>query len=352
MPANYAPIPSPHNSLSNNNTELEAAFDESDDEEDTRTTSAEHTSAATQPLLPQSSSAPYDFERVDYDYPPPGSPPRQSSILFSADGNSNGLVPTSPIERPTPRSRQLPWYQRLLPNRYQQVPTDVESRAARVGGGTENDGVFANLASKPSRPRRIQVGDDVYLAPEEVQKEAPPSYATAQADAVPPYWETTIHAPSSGATEGELFVDSLPTGSLFAFLWAMLISVAFNFLGFVLTYLLHTTHAAKYGSRAGLGITLIQYGWALRARDAATGEWNQQVEWDGDVPSSVTEADAWLIQHSGNATSPDTASQYNSYVLGTTASSWLSFLLMTIGWFLLLTSVLGFWRVKRWERRI
>lgn len=111
----------------------------------------------------------------------------------------------------------------------------------------------------------------------------------------------------------------------------MLISVAFNFLGFVLTYLLHTTHAAKYGSRAGLGITLIQYGWALRARDAATGEWNQQVEWDGDVPSSVTEADAWLIQHSGNATSPDTASQYNSYVLGTTASSWLSFLLMTIG---------------------
>lgn len=174
MPANYAPIPSPHNSLSNNNTELEAAFDESDDEEDTRTTSAEHTSAATQPLLPQSSSAPYDFERVDYDYPPPGSPPRQSSILFSADGNSNGLVPTSPVERPTPRSRQLPWYQRLLPNRYQQVPTDVESRAARVGGGTENDGVFANLASKPSRPRRIQVGDDVYLAPEEVQKEAPP----------------------------------------------------------------------------------------------------------------------------------------------------------------------------------
>ncbi|KAJ2965417.1 hypothetical protein NUW54_g14125 [Trametes sanguinea] len=29
---------------------------------------------------------------------------------------------------------------------------------------------------------------------------------------------------------------------------------------FVLTYLLHTTHAAKYGSRAGLGLTLIQYG--------------------------------------------------------------------------------------------
>jgi hypothetical protein len=30
--------------------------------------------------------------------------------------------------------------------------------------------------------------------------------------------------------------------------------------GFLLTYVLHTTHAAKNGSRAGLGITLIQLG--------------------------------------------------------------------------------------------
>lgn len=30
--------------------------------------------------------------------------------------------------------------------------------------------------------------------------------------------------------------------------------------GFLLTFILHTTHAAKNGSRAGLGITLIQLG--------------------------------------------------------------------------------------------
>jgi len=30
--------------------------------------------------------------------------------------------------------------------------------------------------------------------------------------------------------------------------------------GFILTYILHTTHAAKNGSRAGLGVTLIQLG--------------------------------------------------------------------------------------------
>lgn len=40
----------------------------------------------------------------------------------------------------------------------------------------------------------------------------------------------------------------------------MLVSMSFQFVGFLLTYLLHTTHAAKNGSRAGLGITLIQLG--------------------------------------------------------------------------------------------
>jgi len=38
--------------------------------------------------------------------------------------------------------------------------------------------------------------------------------------------------------------------------------------------------------------------------------------------------------------------------LGENAAAWLSFSLMTIGWFLFLSSVLGFWRVKRWERGV
>jgi len=33
-------------------------------------------------------------------------------------------------------------------------------------------------------------------------------------------------------------------------------------------------------------------------------------------------------------------------------TDWLSFFLMTIGWFILITSLLNFWRVKRWERNI
>ena len=63
-----------------------------------------------------------------------------------------------------------------------------------------------------------------------------------------------------------MIIDGLQTGSLFSFLWNMLVSISFQFVGFLLTYLLHTTHAAKLGSRAGLGVTLIQYGFAMRSR--------------------------------------------------------------------------------------
>ncbi len=107
-------------------------------------------------------------------------------------------------------------------------------------------------------------GDDVYVVPEDAQTTVPPSYATAQADAVPPYWETGVQAASNPATAGEMVIEGEQTGSLFSFLWNMLVSISFQFVGFLLTYLLHTTHAAKYGSRAGLGVSWIQYGLAVR----------------------------------------------------------------------------------------
>lgn len=45
-----------------------------------------------------------------------------------------------------------------------------------IGGGIENDGVFANLNAKPSPGRAIRDGDSgIYVVPEEVQREAPPS---------------------------------------------------------------------------------------------------------------------------------------------------------------------------------
>ena len=66
-------------------------------------------------------------------------------------------------------------------------------------------------------------------------------------------------------------IDGLLVGSLFSFVWNALISMSFQIPGFLLTYLLHTTHAAKHGSRAGLGITLVQYGFQMRFTAAVSG---------------------------------------------------------------------------------
>lgn len=152
---------------------------------------------------------------------------------------------------------------------------------------------------------------------------------------MPPYWETTVHAPFAPDSVGDMVIDSLPTGSLFSFCWNLLVSISFQFVGFLLTYLLHTSHAARLGSRAGLGVTLIQYGFALRSRldstDSNRNDWN---DWN-----SVTNAGPG----SGLHTTPNTTwstpvanvteGQTSIFVANAT-SEWLSFFLMTVGEFL------------------
>jgi hypothetical protein len=54
----------------------------------------------------------------------------------------------------------------------------------------------------------VQEGESIHVVPEEVQKEVPPSYAVAQADSAPAYYETFVHTPSSGL-DGEVLVDSM-----------------------------------------------------------------------------------------------------------------------------------------------
>jgi hypothetical protein len=243
-----------------------------------------------------------------------------------------------------------------------------------VGGGTNNDGVFANVTAKPSRLVQLRGDDDdTYLVPEDSQKDAPPSYSSAQADAVPPYWETTVHAPSSS---DDMILDHLPIGSVFSFLWNLMVSISFQFVGFLLTYLLHTTHAARYGSRAGLGVTLIQYGFALRSKpedDLRGNSWwtvggggpNSNGMQQGNVPSKPmfgTKEEAEEYYRKLNITMVDgmpsgtipgaTLDDININYVNDTTTDWLSFFLMTIGWFILITSLLGFWRVKRLERGI
>lgn len=124
---------------------------------------------------------------------------------------------------------------------YSKLPGSIAS------GPNDNDGVFNNLSAKPDTQSTVD-------------SDKPPTYEEAAADATPPYWESSVLA--SGFAD-EIFVDGLPVGNIVNFLWNLMVSASFQFVGFLLTYILHTSHAAKQGSRAGLGITFISYGYYM-----------------------------------------------------------------------------------------
>lgn len=85
------------------------------------------------------------------------------------------------------------------------------------------------------------------------------SYAAAQLDAAPAYWETTVHAPL-GDLSDTMLVDEVPTGSVLLFLATTVVSWFFHLPGFLLSYLLSGTHAGRYGSQTGLAFTFIEWG--------------------------------------------------------------------------------------------
>lgn len=172
----------------------------------------------------------------------------------------------------------------------------------------------------------------MYIVPEETRPEAPPSYASAQADAVPPYWETTIHAPFASDSIGDMVVDNLPTGSVFSFCWNLLVSISFQFVGFLLTYLLHTSHAARFGSRAGLGVTFIQYGFALRSRLDAIEETGKG-DWDWPDPESDTRGSDSASNITWTPSNANITYEQGTVAVATSTATteWLSFFLMTIG---------------------
>lgn len=188
----YAPVPNPltHDA----EREMDAAFQSDDDEEEL---SDDERRGETTPLNPNPRSTPspppltpetttpnisndgrinsphphhhnhqrrqtvpgaYDFETDPFDYavPPPGSPPRPSVYAHPNQyGNNNGIIPSNPIIPPAPSSGSSNIFRRavgaLLPSYYQRVPTSEAGYSVPArGGGTNNDGVFANLTAKPS----------------------------------------------------------------------------------------------------------------------------------------------------------------------------------------------------------
>lgn len=180
---NYAPLPVAHVDAEEDR-ELEAAFGaaDSDGESDDESTPLRPevgngpmpppVNTSTRPPAPAGT---YDFERDDYDRPPPGSPPPVTSAFPNNWGNSNGVTGTAPAVPPAPRQSIL---RRtigvLLPQHY--APLSQQAGSSRVvGSGQQNDGVFGNVVAKPTRP--VELTDEnggVYMAPEETQREQPP----------------------------------------------------------------------------------------------------------------------------------------------------------------------------------
>jgi hypothetical protein len=171
------------------------------------------------------------------------------------------------------------------------------------------------------------------------------TYEQAAADATPPYWETTILAP--GTFGDEVFVEGLPVGSVFSFVWNAMISMSFQLVGFLLTYLLHTTHAAKNGSRAGLGITLVQYGFTMKG-NAALAAPDSPNDFGGGVPDDPNAHDfdpnSVAPSSSGPVTTPASS--------GISSSDWIAYGLMIVGWFILIKSISDFVRARRHEQLV
>lgn len=152
----------------------------------------------------------------------------------------------------------------------------------------------------------------------------------------------------------EVFVDGLPVGSVFSFVWNGMISMSFQIVGFLLTYLLHTTHAAKNGSRAGLGITLVQYGFSLKGSGAMSGGNNNNN--NNGTPDNVGPPpdpnshnfDPNLVQggDSGVVGGGDGGAG------GLTTSDWFAYILMIVGWFILIRAISDFLRARKHEQLV
>lgn len=204
-----------------------------------------------------------------------------------------------------------------------------------IGLGT--DGVFRNLMAKPARESQI--------TPQEV---SPPSYEEAAADATPEYWESSVFSPMY---DEEVFVEGLPVGNIANFIWNILVSSAFQFVGFVLCYLLHTSHASKQGSRAGLGITIIFYGCQLLPSNRGSVD---------KVPSRIEPQDPNGINDSGALSIvSDHVDTYKSGLKSLQGSitdelqtPYFAYGVIAFGIFIIIKALIDYYRVKQTEKII
>lgn len=247
------------------------------------------------------------------------------------------------------RDRTLRLFNRWVPiqTTYERLNNGITTgrmQANRPGRfiGLGTDGVFRNLMAKPE------------LEAESNQREVnPPTYEEAAADSSPEYWELTVISP---IYEDEVFVNGLPVGNIANFVWNILVLVAFQFVGFVLCYLLHTSHAAKDGARTGLGVTFIMYGWkriplnrgsaaTLPPRVWAANPYQYEDVWKGANLEGIRDS---FVLALGNSTAvPESDDDWT-----VNQAPYLAYGLIAFGLFIILNALIDYYRVKMTERSI
>jgi hypothetical protein len=140
-----------------------------------------------------------------------------------------------------------------------------------------------------------------------------------------------------------------------------MISMSFQLVGFLLTYLLHTTHAAKNGSRAGLGITLVQYGFYMRS-SATRGaipvpddpQYVQPVDPNNPDfdPSKVGDSVAAVAAMAKTQAAAAVESQTTGGIASIASSEWFAYALMIVGWFILIRAVTDYFKARRHEQLV
>ncbi len=182
------------------------------------------------------------------------------------------------------------------------------------------------------------------------------TYEQAAADAAPPYWETTILAPGLGGPD-EVYIDGMPVGSIFSFMWNGMISMSFQLVGFLLTYLLHSTHAAKNGSRAGLGITLIQYGFYMKGTTGSgasgMGGMGSSSEGYANPPDPNShDFDPNSVGSETDGSNSGGGGGGGSSFADIASSEWVAYILMIVGWFILIRAVSDYLKARRHEQLV
>lgn len=175
----------------------------------------------------------------------------REGLLDSQEGNSN-----EPTDETLLRERAKRHIGSI--GRHFNILDRLFNRATEVGAqhGASFDGVFSNLTAKPNATDNMN---------EDATEDIPPTYNIAANDIVPSYYGA--NSEGSAMYYDEICIEGLPIGNVANLIWNIIVSTGFQFIGFLITYVLHTSHAAKQGSRFGLGLTFIGYSYSMIPND-------------------------------------------------------------------------------------